>query len=84
MRECRAGASCPLYILSLTFSSFRPSYYNVIQARRKSNKPILEPLLGLLPYFVHTSLLVLWLAGPEVQIVESDKILWFTFYWAAT
>ena len=60
------------------------SYYNVIQARRKANKPVLEPLLGLLPYFFHTSLLVAWLAGPRVDIVPTEKILWFTVYWAAT
>lgn len=60
------------------------SYYNVIQARRKSNKSVLEPLLGLLPYFFHTLLLVAWLAGPNVNIVQSQAILWFLFYWAAT
>jgi ethanolaminephosphotransferase len=60
------------------------SYYNVIQARRKANKPVLEPLLGLLPYFFHTVLLVAWLAGPKVDIVPTEKILWFTVYWAAT
>ncbi|KAG7561980.1 hypothetical protein FFLO_02620 [Filobasidium floriforme] len=60
------------------------AYYNVIQARRKANKPVLEPLLGLLPYFFHTVLLVAWLAGPKVDIVPTEKILWFTVYWAAT
>lgn len=59
------------------------AYYNVIQARRKANKPVLEPLLGLLPYFFHTVFLVSWLAGPEVNIVPTDKILWFIAYWGA-
>jgi ethanolaminephosphotransferase len=69
-------------VLILTGSFLR--YYNVIQARRKANKPVLEPLLGLLPYFFHTLLLVSWLAGPNVNIVHSEKILWFCFYWGAT
>jgi hypothetical protein len=74
---------CPTHRLTVLLLP-RDSYYNVIQARRKANKPVLEPLLGLLPYFFHTVLLVAWLAGPKVYIVPTEKILWFTVYWAAT
>ncbi len=60
------------------------SYWNVINARRKAGKPILEPLLGYLPFLAHTTILVVWLQAElrgGVSLVHDSRVLPFLGYW---
>ncbi|RXK39609.1 ethanolaminephosphotransferase [Tremella mesenterica] len=60
------------------------SYWNVLVARRKSNKPLLTPLLGYLPFLVHTLVLVAWLQAElrgGVSLVHDARLLPFLGYW---
>ena len=52
--------------------------------RKKQGKALLTPLLGYLPFLVHTGLLVLWLSSGVrngVALVHSARILPFLGYW---
>jgi ethanolaminephosphotransferase len=56
----------------------------VIITRRKANKPVLPPLLGLLPFFTHSLILVAWLHAETfggVSIVHDARLLPFLGYW---
>ncbi|KAK8846556.1 hypothetical protein IAR55_005642 [Kwoniella newhampshirensis] len=67
-----------------TVGNIANSYHNVIAARRKQGKPILPPLLGLLPFFTHVSILVAWLHAEVrggVSIVHDGRMLPFLGYW---
>lgn len=60
------------------------SYWNVIRSKQKSNKPIFTPLLGYLPFFAHTCILVLWLQSGlrgGVSLVHDARVLPFLLYW---
>lgn len=61
-----------------------PSYYNVIAARHRANKPVWTPLFGLIPFFAHTLILVAWLHAElrgGVSIVHDARLLPFLGYW---
>lgn len=65
---------------SLTYNS----YSNVITARRKAGKPILEPLQGYLPFALHTTILVVWLQAERrggASLVHDARLLPFLGYW---
>ncbi len=62
----------------------RHSYYNVIQSRREKKLPVVQPLVGLVPFVAHTLMLVLWLAGGQYDIVHSSMLLPFIGYWGST
>ncbi|KAL7420627.1 hypothetical protein Q5752_004578 [Cryptotrichosporon argae] len=67
-----------------TVSNILTSYYNVVAARRKAGKPLGPPLLGFLPFVLHTLILVSWLhapAGGGVEIVHDARFLPFLGYW---
>ncbi|WWC87383.1 uncharacterized protein L201_002272 [Kwoniella dendrophila CBS 6074] len=67
-----------------TVGNIVTSYSNVIQARRKAGKPILSPLLGYLPFFTHTLILVTWLHAElrgGVSLVHDARLLPFIGYW---
>ncbi|WVN88919.1 uncharacterized protein L203_104134 [Cryptococcus depauperatus CBS 7841] len=60
------------------------SYVNVTACRKKANKRIFPPLLGLLPFFTHTAILVTWLHAESkggVCIVHDSRVLPFLGYW---
>ncbi|WVW78960.1 hypothetical protein I302_100923 [Kwoniella bestiolae CBS 10118] len=67
-----------------TVGNIVTSYSNVIQARLKAGKPILSPLLGYLPFFTHTLILVTWLHAElrgGVSLVHDARLLPFIGYW---
>jgi ethanolaminephosphotransferase len=52
--------------------------------RRKQGKTLLSPLLGYLPFFFHTLILVFWLQADMrggVTLVHDAKLLPFIGYW---
>jgi ethanolaminephosphotransferase len=60
------------------------SYYNVIVARHKAGKAIISPLFGLLPFGIHTAILVAWLHSSirgGVELVHDARLLSFLLYW---
>ncbi len=60
------------------------SYWNVIIARRKEGKPLLEPLFGYLPFLIHSTILVIWLQAElrgGVSLVHDARLLPFLGYW---
>ena len=60
------------------------SYLHVIVARRKAKKAIVPPLLGYLPFLVHTAILVGWLRAERhggVSLVHDARLLPFLGYW---
>lgn len=59
-------------------------YWNVYEARRKANKPVLTPLFGLLPFMADVALKVCWLLAPNIHIVDSPRILVFMAFWCAS
>jgi ethanolaminephosphotransferase len=67
-----------------TFANMINSYYNVIQARRRAGKALIPPLFGLLPFGVHTLILVAWLHSSirgGVELVHDSNLLPFLLYW---
>ncbi|WVQ83756.1 hypothetical protein IAT38_005900 [Cryptococcus sp. DSM 104549] len=67
-----------------TLGNIVNSYHNVIISRHKAGKPIFPPLLGLLPFFTHTAILVAWLHAElrgGVCIVHDARMLPFLGYW---
>jgi ethanolaminephosphotransferase len=61
------------------------SYWNVLILRKKSGKPLLTPLLGYLPFMLHSAILVAWLQSElrgGLQIVHDARLLPFLGYWA--
>lgn len=80
----------PLNITFMIFGAFGTganilnAYYNVIAARLKEKKSAVTPLLGLLPFGVHTAILVSWLHAEVrggVSIVHDGRLLPFLGYW---
>jgi hypothetical protein len=60
------------------------SYHNVLITRKRQGKPLLTPLLGYLPYLVHSLILVAWLQGEirgGINIVHDARLLPFLGYW---
>lgn len=82
-------AELPINVAFMIFGAFGTvgnivnSYYNVIAARRKAGKPIITPLFGLLPFGVHTAILVAWLHSYRggVELVHDARLLPFLLYW---
>lgn len=67
-----------------TVGNMLNAYYNVIAAHRRSKEPIIKPLLGLLPFGVHTLILCAWLHAERfdgVSIVHDARLLPFLGYW---
>ncbi|KAK4686321.1 hypothetical protein P7C73_g3815, partial [Tremellales sp. Uapishka_1] len=67
-----------------TIGNIVNAYWNVILSRRKANKPILPPLLGLLPFITHTTILLAWLHAElrgGVSLVNDARLLPFMGYW---
>jgi ethanolaminephosphotransferase len=61
------------------------SYWNVLITRKKDGKPLLTPLLGYLPFLLHSLILVSWLQSElrgGVQLVHDARLLPFLGYWA--
>lgn len=83
-------STLPINVAFMVFGAFGTcanmvnSYYNVIAARHRDKKPILSPLLGLLPFGVHTLILVAWLHSSirgGVELVHDARLLPFLLYW---
>ena len=65
-------------------ANFGYSYWNVVILRRKEKKPLFTPLLGYLPFLVHTLILLAWLQAElrgGVDIVHDARLLPFLGYW---
>jgi hypothetical protein len=61
------------------------SYSNVLATRKKAGKPLLTPLLGYLPFLLHSAILVFWLQSElrgGNQLVHDARLLPFLGYWA--
>ncbi|BEI80465.1 hypothetical protein CcaverHIS002_0109940 [Cutaneotrichosporon cavernicola] len=79
-------ASLPINVAFMIFGAFGTAgnmlnaYYNVIAARHRDKKPIVTPLLGLLPFGAHTLILCAWLHAERVDgvsIVHDARLLPF-------
>jgi len=85
-----ALAELPINVAFMIFGAFGTvgnminSYYNVIAARHRAGKAIIPPLFGLLPFGVHTAILVAWLHSSirgGVELVHDARLLPFLLYW---
>ncbi|TXT13401.1 hypothetical protein VHUM_00768 [Vanrija humicola] len=83
-------ATLPINVAFMIFGAFGTAaniitaYWHVIAARHREKKPILTPLLGLLPFGVHTAILVMWLHSERkngVALVHDARLLPFIGYW---
>ncbi|KAL7006172.1 hypothetical protein EMMF5_004293 [Cystobasidiomycetes sp. EMM_F5] len=55
------------------------SYGNVYKATKKKGQSVITPLLGLLPFVIHSLILLAWLDA--VEIVRTQYLLPFAVFW---